>query len=276
MKIALYFNGQKENAGSLASEISEYLEKKDVQVFSNLDEAIHEDLDYVISIGGDGSILHLIHRYPHLTAPFLGINLGHLGFMAEVPLEELYSSLDDLLCKDYHIEERIMIEGETMSNQKYFAFNDMVLHRAKIPQLVEFSIHVDGSYFNTFAADGVILSTPSGSTAYSLAAGGPILSPDLDAFVLTPICPHTISNRPIVFMPKDKIEIRYLSKHAPLEISFDGISRDHLQTQESFFMRKAKKKARLLRLNRSDYFSILRSKLSWTGGKIRESQNIAF
>lgn len=274
MKLALYFDGQKEKSLALAAEIRSYLKKKDVKSVLNLEEAPDEYFDCVVSLGGDGSILHLLHSYPDLQAPLLGINLGHLGFMAEVPLEDLFSSLDDLLEGLYHIEERIMIEGEGPKGKKCFAFNDMVLHRAKIPQLVEFSIYVDGSYFNTFAADGVILSTPSGSTAYSLAAGGPILSPDLDAFVLTPICPHTISNRPIVFMPKDRVEIRYLSKCPPIEISFDGVFRDHLNSSESFIMRKASKKVRLLRLNKSDYFSILRSKLSWTGGKIRESVHI--
>jgi len=141
----------------------------------------------------------------------------------------------------------------------------MVIHRAKNPSLIELSIHVDGTYLNTFSADGVIISTPSGSTAYSLAAGGPILSPELSAFVLTPISPHTISNRPIVFLPNHEIQIQYLSDRDPVEITFDGISCHALRTGEVFSIKKSSRCFRTVNLSRRDYFSTLRTKLGWAG-----------
>jgi NAD+ kinase len=164
-----------------------------------------------------------------------------------------------------------MMEGLTRSKDRFFAVNEIVIHRAHNPSLIDLSIHVDGTYLNTFSADGIIVATPSGSTAYSLAAGGPILTPEIDAFVITPICPHTISNRPLVLMPKEKIEVQYLSPYAPVEITYDGFSRFTMQTDEVFTIFKSKKKYKLVSLKRNDYFSTLRSKLAWSG-QLRFSQ----
>ncbi len=191
--------------------------------------------------------------------------------MADVPLSELMPSLEDLVAGEYTIEERIMMEATTAAGQKCFAVNEMVIHRAQNPSLIDLSIFLDGAYLNTFSADGIIVSTPSGSTAYSLAAGGPILTPDLNAFVITPICPHTISNRPIVLMPKDKIEVQYLSSYKPVEITYDGFSRYTLSTNEIFSITKSSRLFKMVNLKRSDYFSTLRTKLGWSG-QLRYSQ----
>ena len=158
-----------------------------------------------------------------------------------------------------------MMEGVAPENKPFFAFNDIVVHRAKNPSLVELSIHVDGTYLNTFSADGIILATPTGSTAYSLAAGGPIVSPELEAIVLTPISPHTISNRPLVLMPKESVEIQYLNPHDPVEITYDGVSRYSLPTNERCQVRVAKRKFRVVNLDHTDYFATLRTKLNWSG-----------
>lgn len=281
MIIALFYNTLKKTSYNLAKGIKEFLIKNNVTVVADDKNAksiealpisdIHlKEIDFLISLGGDGTILRLIHQHPEIDAPLIGINLGHMGFMTEIPVSDIYPSLQDLLQGSYKIENRIMIEGKTAQNKQCFAINEMVVHRAKNPSLVELAIHVDGSYLNTFAADGVIISTPSGSTAYSLAAGGPILAPELDAFVLTPISPHTISNRPIVFMPKQEIQIEYISRNEPVEISFDGIARYNLRTGEVFHISKSPKKFKLVNILRHDYFSILRNKLGWTGGKIRK------
>src|SRR4029079_10073793 len=117
-----------------------------------------------------------------------------------------------------------MMEGVLESGKKLLAVNEFVFHRGHVPSLIELAVTIDGDYLNTFSADGIILSTPSGSTAYSLAAGGPILTPELEDFVLTPICPHTISNRPIVLMPQKHIQVKYLSPYLPVEVTYDGIS----------------------------------------------------
>ena len=133
------------------------------------------------------------------------------------------------------------------------------------PSLVEFEVYVDGNYLNTFSADGILFATPCGSTAYSLAAGGPIVSPELEAFILTPICPHTISNRPIVLMPKSEILIRYISKLKPIEAIADGLSTYTLETDNVYHIRLAEKKFRIVNLPNHNYYATLRTKLAWSG-----------
>ncbi|MCC5831996.1 MAG: NAD(+)/NADH kinase [Chlamydiales bacterium] len=276
MIIALFANLKKKESYTVAKEIAEYLQNRDVTVVARDDEASElqvppltsippEKIDFLISLGGDGTILRLIHHFPALDAPILGINLGHLGFMADVPLSDLYPSLDELLNRSYNVEERLIMEGVTSGQERIFAVNDIVIHRAHNPSLIDLSIHVDGKYLNTFSADGIILSTPNGSTAYSLAAGGPILTPALQAILITPISPHTISNRPIVLLPCDKIEIQYLSSYDPVEITYDGFSRHTLATSELFSVSCAKRTFKMVNLSRSDYFATLRTKLGWAG-----------
>jgi NAD+ kinase len=203
MIIALFPNEKKKQSFELAIHIREFLEDQGITVVAEDEKASAigakpissidpNQIKFLISMGGDGTILRLCHRYSHLDAAIVGINLGHLGFMADIPVSDIYPSLIDLINGAYKIDTRLMIEAGELS-----AVNDIVIHRAHNYSLIELQIEVDGVYLNTFTADGIIIATPNGSTAYSLAAGGPILSPNLDAIVITPICPHTISNRPL-------------------------------------------------------------------------------
>ncbi|PJD94035.1 MAG: NAD(+) kinase [Parachlamydia sp.] len=276
MHIALFPNTAKRHSKNIAISIREYLTAQGVSVVTQDEEAEEigalplssvdpKMIDFIISLGGDGTILRQIHRHPHLTAPIVGINLGSLGFMADIPVTDIYPSLQDLLNGNYQIQERIMIQGQTTHSDICFAVNEIVIHRAQNPGLIDIGIHVDGIYLNTFCADGLILATPSGSTAYSLAAGGPILTPELDAFVLTPICPHTISNRPIVLMSNQNIQVQYISEYAPVEIIFDGFTRFMMATGEVLRVGLSPRKFRLVYLRYHDYFSTLRTKLGWTG-----------
>jgi NAD+ kinase len=282
MIIALFANMRKRESYTLAKEIAYFLQEKKVTVVSRDEEAEElavpplssippATIDCLISLGGDGTILRLVHHFPHLDAPILGINLGHLGFMADIPLSDLYPSLQELISGKYKIEERVMMEGIMPSQERCFAVNEMVIHRSHNPSLIDLSIHVDGEYLNTFSADGIIISTPNGSTAYSLSAGGPILTPELNAFVITPISPHTISNRPIVLMPKEKIEVQYLSTYEAAEIAYDGFSRFALHTNEIFSICKAKRTFNMINLKRTNFYSTLREKLNWSG-QVRYSQ----
>lgn len=223
------------------------------------------EIKFLISMGGDGTILHLAHTYPHLDAAILGINLGHLGFMADVPTSDLLPSLEDFLKGAYTIENRLIIEGVAPDGKRSYAINDFVLHRAHNPSLIQLSIYLDDLYLNTFEADGVILATPNGSTAYSLAAGGPILSPGLDGMVITPICPHTISNRPIVLTSSHELRMEYLSEYPKIEVIVDGLQTFYLTPKSSFKFKKSAKTFRLVNLNRRDYYSTLRTKLGWSG-----------
>jgi NAD+ kinase len=276
MLIALFPNETKPHSLKTAADVCQFLKEKNVKVVTEdhhaqtigarpLSEVDIHDINFRISLGGDGTILRLVHRHPNLEAPLLGINLGSLGFLADIPLDDIYPSLQDLLDGHYTIQKRMMMEGFTQHAEACFAVNEMVIHRAQNPCLVDLAIEVDGDYLNTFSADGVIISTPSGSTAYSLSAGGPILTPELRALILTPISPHTISNRPIVLMPNKEIRVKYLSAHLPVEISYDGISSLTLATNESFTIFASPRYFQLVSLARHDYFFTLREKLGWQG-----------
>lgn len=273
--IAIFPNSKKESR-ALAKEIRQFLKERQIIAVAE-DEDAKElgavpmsqinplEIDFLLSLGGDGAILRLVHKYEHLKAAILGINLGHLGFMADVPLSDLYPSLQDLINGAYRIEERVAIEGRLLQGGRCFAVNEIVVHRGKNHSLVEIAIHVDGIYLNTFQADGVIIATPTGSTAYSLAAGGPILNPTLEALVLTPISPHTISNRPLVMTSSQEIQIQSLNEDTPLEIRADGLIHYELHPKDVFRITRNAKNFRLVSLLRRDYFSTLRTKLGWSG-----------
>jgi NAD+ kinase len=276
MIIAVFANIHRPESKNLAIGIREFLIRHDVKVVTDDDSAEEigavpiskvdpKKVQFMISMGGDGTILRLIHQYSHLDAAILGINMGHLGFMADVPLNDVYPSLQDLISGSYRIEERLVIQGETAGGDHCFAVNDIVIHRGKNPNLIEVGIHAGPHFLNTFVADGVIIATPNGSTAYSLAAGGPILSPTLDAVVITPICPHTISNRPIVLTADQEITVQYLSNHESAEIRADGLPPMLLHNGELFRIQKSSKRFKLVNLLRHDYFSTLRTKLGWVG-----------
>src|SRR5579872_1506218 len=209
MIIALFPNEKKKQSFELAVGIRKFLEEQGATVVAEdekaakigatpLSKVASNEIKFLICMGGDGTLLRITHQFAHLNAPILGINLGHLGYMADVPVADIYPSLSDLLSGAYTIDQRLVLEASCARKTTLFAVNDLVVHRAQNYSLIELAIQIDGIYVNTFVADGVIVATPNGSTAYSLAAGGPILSPTLDAIVITPICPHTISNRPIV------------------------------------------------------------------------------
>lgn len=269
--IALFPNEKKQQSFQLASKIRAFLEEHKVTVVAEDEKASAigakpissvdpKKIQFLISMGGDGTLLRLCHRYSHLDAGILGINLGHLGFMADVPEEDIFPSLTTLLKGEYHIEKRLMIETKNLH-----AVNDIVIHRAQNYSLIELSLEIDGLYVNTFTADGIILATPNGSTAYSLAAGGPILSPNLEALVITPICPHTISNRPIVISPNSKIRVKYLSEYGPIDVRADGLNAFALQSGETIEIKRSSRTFKWVNLHRHEYFSTLRSKLAWSG-----------
>ncbi len=275
MIVALFFNPLHKQSKQLALGVREFLTSHHVQAVAEdaeakeigaeaLSKVKSSDIKFIISLGGDGTILTIIHEHPHIDAPILGINTGHLGFMADVQVADVYPSLQDLLSGAYTIEERLILDGENHP-KKSFAVNDFVIHRSPNPSLIQIGIHVNGLYLNTFEADGLIIATPNGSTAYSLAAGGPIVSPSLEAIVITPICPHTISNRPIVLTSDKEIQIQYLSDYPPVEVRADGLPPFPLATGESFHIRRSRRKFKLVNLVRQDYFSTLRTKLGWSG-----------
>jgi len=282
MIIAVFPNDQFPESYKIAKEIRDFLDKKGVKVVAEDDQAGKinaipmskvdpKEIKFLISMGGDGTILRLYNKYQDLNAAIIGINLGHLGFMADITINNIQPSLEDLLRGNYTIENRLVIRAERRDGTRYYAVNDVVLHRGKNYRLVELSVHVDGIYMNTFVADGLIISTPNGSTAYSLASGGPILSPNLEGFVITPICPHTISNRPFVLTSKHEIMIRYESVYESLDVCIDGQEHFSMQANETLTLCKSDHIFRLVNLTRNDYFSVLRTKLGWSGAAMMKN-----
>lgn len=276
MIIALFPNEKKKQSFELATLICKFLEDQGVTVVAEdekaeqvgakpLSTADPSQIKFLISMGGDGTILRISHRYSHLDAAIVGINLGHLGFMADIPVSDIYPSLTDLINGAYSIDHRLALEAISGGESRLRAVNDIVIHRAHNYSLIELCLHVDDIYVNTFVADGLIIATPNGSTAYSLAAGGPILSPTLDAVVITPICPHTISNRPIVLTADRKIEIQYISEYRPVEVRADGLDAFPMKSGESLIVKKSERPFKLVNLLRHEYFTTLRTKLGWSG-----------
>lgn len=279
MIIAIFPNALKKNTQETAKKILHYLESKHVTVVAEEEVAIQigakpltsvkpEEINFLISLGGDGTILRLVHRHPELTAPVLAINMGNLGFLADIALKDLIPSLENLLKGKYTIKSRLVIEGKTSDGSRNFAVNEIVIHRSRNPCLIDLAITVDERYLNTFSADGMIIATPSGSTAYSLAAGGPIVTPEIHALILTPICPHTISNRPIVLMPKTNLTIENTSSQEPLEVTYDGFSTAFIGKNESLAITLSPHFFPLVTMPDHDFYATLRNKLGWAG-KIR-------
>lgn len=282
LRIALFGNMKKKAPFEAARAIIPFLRARSVEVvmregFEELGvlslASIEPSLiDCIITLGGDGTILRLKQQHKELEAPIFGVNLGQLGFMAEIPLDQVYPALEELLKGNYRTERRIMLEG-SKEELYHEAVNEIVFHRGSNPSLIDLSVKVDGVYLNTFSADGLICATPSGSTAYSLSAGGPILAPELEALVITPISAHTISNRPIVLMPKETVEICYLSDLNPIEVIYDGFSTYPLKSYERVVIRKSAHYFTMVILPGTDYFATLRTKLGWVG-HLRYSQRV--
>lgn len=277
MIIALFPNEEKTSSYDIAKQIILFLEKNNIEVVTeeekarsfnikSISQVNSKDIKYLIAMGGDGTILRIAHKYIDFDAAILGINLGGLGFMADIPISDIFSSLTDLLSEKFNIEKRLMLEGTNQKNEKFLAANDIVFHRGYNHSLIDISVYIDNVFLNTFCADGIIIATPNGSTAYSLSAGGPILSPQLEGFVLTQISPHTISNRPFVLTSNHEIEIKYLSSYKhPIQVHSDGFSHFDMKTNDIFKIKKSSKQFKLVKLKKYDYYSTLRTKLNWTG-----------
>ena len=230
---------------------------------------IPEDTECIIVLGGDGTLLQAARDMVHKDIPLLGINLGHLGFLAEVDQQSLYSALDKLMAGDYEIEERMMLEGSVYRGQKLIgrdiALNDIVIGRDGHLRVVRFKNYVNDVYLNSYNADGIIISTPTGSTGYSLSAGGPIVSPSAEMTIMTPVAPHTLNTRSVIFPAEDVITVEIgKGRHNDCEkglASFDGDTTIPMVTGDCIIIRQADAKTRILKLNHLSFVEVLRRKM---------------
>lgn len=227
--------------------------------------------DLIIAIGGDGAMLHAARAAAVANIPLLGINRGRLGFLADVPPSEHAEPLDRLLAGDYISEERMLLKAEIHTADDTIdcglALNDVVIKRQDTGRMLEFQSSVDGRFVNTHGGDGFIVATPTGSTAYALSCGGPIVAPGLDAIVLAPICPHTLSDRPIVIPATSVTEVRIVDDPADsAEVSCDGEVAGHIDAEARLRIAAAEQRVNLIHPTGYDYYEILRSKLKWGRG----------
>jgi NAD+ kinase len=222
--------------------------------------------DFALVLGGDGTLLSAARAVAHAGVPILAVNLGSLGFLTEVPLSEMYSTLDAVDQGHCPIELRSVLECELVraeqSIARHFALNDAVINKSAISRLVEFDLLVNGTFVFNYKADGVIIATPTGSTAYSLAAGGPILMPSVDAFVVTPVCPHSLTHRPLVVTDSATIELLVETGAEEAFLSIDGQVGMPVTQGDRLVCRKAEHKVKLMRVRRT-FFDVLRNKLKW-------------
>lgn len=220
----------------------------------------------LVVLGGDGTILSAA-RLAAGRVPILGVNLGGLGFLAEIPLRELPGALAEVVRGELVIDERAMLEAEIIgpsgARTRAVALNDMVIAKTGVARVIHLTTSVNGEHLATYPADGVIIATPTGSTAYSLSAGGPIVHPQVDVIVVTPICPHTFTARPVVVSGGATVTVEVQMRADEVCLSVDGQASHDLFAGERVVVRRASERTRLVRLQANSFYGILRTKLGW-------------
>ena len=239
----------------------------DTPVSKTTDEKLPKQVDMIIVLGGDGTLLSVARHIKEEKIPLLGVNLGGLGFLTEVSLSELYPTLKRIFKKDYSLDPRITLVSTLYRGGKRIArhtvLNDVVINKSALARIIDLEVLVDKQFVALFKADGLIISTPTGSTAYNLAAGGPIIFPNMNALVLTPICPHSLSNRAIVISDEAKIEVILKTKNEDVFLTLDGQVGFALQPEDRVVVKRGKQKIYLIQSPRKNYFAVLRDKLLW-------------
>ena len=253
--------------------ISDDLKKnKDFQIpasYSLIDFAsLKKQSDILLSIGGDGTILSTVRRMEKNQIPIMGIHIGGLGFLSESTESNIDDSIHYLLNDEFCISKRMILEARIQRNGKeeiYCALNDVVVDHGPSARILKTKVHVSDHYLNTYEGDGLIISTPTGSTAYSLSSGGPIIYPDVDTITITPICPHSLSARPIVLKPNENILLRFLAPFDGMALAVDGQVRIEIDDQVNVNIIRADHCAQLINLPSNGYFKTLRTKMGWSG-----------
>ena len=245
---------------------AEFMEKKCAD--SRPLASIGQDIDLAIVVGGDGTMLHVARSLARFGVPLIGVNLGHLGFLTDIPTERMYEELTHILDGDFETEERILLEAEVVRDGKVLhadnAFNDVVINKGQLARLIEFETWLDDEFVNSTRADGIIIATPTGSTAYALSAGGPILQPTLPAIILVPICPHTLSDRPLAVSSDSHVEIVMTSTaRQSAHVTLDGQTNFTVQDNDHVRVRRAERPVTLIHPSRRNHYDVLRAKLHW-------------
>jgi NAD+ kinase len=229
------------------------------------------DLDCIFVLGGDGTFLSAVRWIGDRDIPILGIKFGEVGFLAEIAEENLYAAAEKVLKGDFILRPRMRLSviarrrNETLAHEA--VLNDVVINRSALARLAHIETYIDDHYLTTYSADGLIVATPTGSTAYSLAAGGPVIHPAVPGIILTPICPFTLTNRPLIVPDSAKIKIRLTKGSSDIILTFDGQKGLEINDQDEILIQKGPHPINLITLPERQYFDILKNKLKWSGGR---------
>ena len=262
-----------QTAWDASQELQRWFEARGVQAVHLENEpepdmpTLPAETEGIVVLGGDGTLLSVARHYVSLGVPILGVNVGGLGFLAEISLNELYPTMERILGGKYQVEERMLLtarlcrQGEVCWERHFL--NDAVINKGALARIVDLTTWIDGEYLTTYRADGLIVSTPTGSTAYTLSAGGPIVYPTLRHIILIPICPFTLSNRPIILPATVTVAVTFAAKVQDAYLSIDGQVGQTLQEEDRMEMSMAPHRLKLILSPYRSYFEILRTKLGW-------------
>ncbi|MCU0594852.1 MAG: NAD(+)/NADH kinase [Desulfobacterota bacterium] len=288
--VGIIYKHHYEPAKEQALKLEHWLQERGIAVFSEEMGAraamnacfeepsfVPREVQFVIVLGGDGTLLGAARRVARYGVPILGVNLGGLGFLTEIPLRNLYPAVELMLDGRLELETRLMLEAVVVRQGeetcRFLVLNDVVINKGALARIIDLDVFINEQFLTTFRADGLIVSTPTGSTAYNLSAGGPILYPTMSSFILTPICPFTLTNRPIL-LPDSHVVSITLSRRGEERVSltFDGQVGFDLFQGDRVLIQKAKEKLKLIKSPDQSYFEILREKLMWGGVPYRNRE----
>lgn len=283
-KIGIVANIAKEKSPVYTAALREWILKRGLAVY--LEEGIAAKIgcppgvektklwttvDLLVVFGGDGTILRTARLVRERDVPIVGINLGGFGYLTEVNLNEMYAAMELILAGDFQLEKRMMLDVEIQGGGEPFregtVLNDVVINRGNLSRIVELETTVDGNYLTTFKADGLIIATPTGSTAYSLAAGGPIVFPELNSIIINPICPHTLTNRPVLLPESAEVRVSLCTREQGATVTLDGQASFTVKYGDSVTIRKSRYITTLISSPHRGYLEILRKKLGWGGSQ---------
>ena len=286
--IGIIYKRSFEPARLEAQKLKDWLKEKGLAVFSeevtagealnacqDTPSAFPSAMDFLVVLGGDGTLLGAARRVGQFGIPILGVNIGGLGFLTEIPLKRLYPVVEMMLEGRLEVESRLMLETRVLREDteicRFLVLNDVVINKGALARIIDLDVHINDQFLTTFRSDGLIIATPTGSTAYNLSAGGPILYPSLDNFVLTPICPFTLTNRPIILPDSDTVSIG-MGKESEEKVSltFDGQVGFDFSYGDRVVINKSKKRIKLIKSPDQSYFEILRAKLMWGGATFNQ------
>jgi NAD+ kinase len=280
-KIGIISKPKKAEIRELVPPLIAWLRERQVEVFVDKETGAMVDatqkaltrnempgqVDLLVVLGGDGTLLATARALNRKPVPILAVNLGGLGFLTVITREELYPTLEKVLAGEFRTERRVQIEGELIRADEviasFLALNDVVLNKGAIARILDIDLRVDDKFVSTFKSDGLIVSTPTGSTAYSLAAGGPIVTPSVEAFIVTPICAHTLTNRPLVLPNSVRIEVAVKSQREAAYLTVDGQVGIAAYSEDIVRLKKACSYVELVQPPKLGYFEILQQKLKW-------------